>query len=464
MLRDVIDRLIRRGVRLGEARLVEREIQWVQVRNGRLELQTTSLDRGLGVRALKGGWGYAASWQPDVALADRAVDLAEAAAPLSYGEIEVGEQAPAIGSWSSPVVIDPFAVPPDEKLDLLIAASQAMDVDIAEASTVCIRRRTTFLSTEGSQWEQEQVVTGASVTARAIRDGRVQVRSYPKSTEGNLQGRGWESVLALDLVGNAPRVAAEARQLLDAPPMPSGRHTTILDGSQLSLQIHESVGHPSEGDRVLGEEMSLAGGSFLQPAMRGQRYGSRHVNLYAEAGQAGAAGSFGWDDEGSPNRRVELVQEGEFVGWLTGRESANRLGSPPAAAMRADTWSSIPIVRMVNINLEPGQGTLQDLIARTERGFLVSGNRSWSIDQVRLNFQFGCEAAWEIRDGQLGQLHRDPVYTGITPEFWNSCDAVCGPEEWKSWGWAFCGKGDPMQIMHVGHGCAPARFVGVRFL
>ena len=456
--------MTRRGVRLGEARLVEREIQWTRVRNGRVELQTATLDRGLGVRVLKGGWGFAASSTVDPRIADRAVDLAEAAQPLAYGTIEVGQGEPTTGSWRSPVLEDPFAVPAEEKLDLLIRASEAMEVDIAEAATVCIRRTTHFASTEGSAWDQEQVLCGASVIARAVRDGLVQVRSFPKAVEGDLQGRGWESVRALDLVAQARRVSEEARQLLDAPRMPSGEHTIILDGSQLSLQIHESVGHPTEGDRVLGEEMSLAGGSFLQPAMRGERFGSELVNLYADATEPGAAGSFGWDDEGSPATRVDLVRQGRFVGWLSGRESSARLGTPNAAAMRADTWSSIPIVRMVNVNLEPGEGSLEDLIRRTEHGFLVSGNRSWSIDQLRLNFQFGCEAAWEIRDGELGQLHRDPVYTGITPEFWGRCDAICGPEEWHPWGWAFCGKGDPMQIMHVAHGCAPARFRQVRVL
>jgi len=467
-LRAALDRLTRRGVRLGEARLVEREVQWLKVRNGKVDVATTTREAGVGVRALAGGWGFAASRDTAAAgaLADRAVDLAEAARPAAYGRIDVGAHPPRRGEWRSPAEIDPLSVPLSEKLDVLMGGCAAMEgADVTRGAILSLKLKTRFVNTEGSDWAQEQIVCGVSLSATAVGDGTVQVRSWPKSMEGNLAGRGWEHVLEHDLAAEGPRLTREARLLTEAEPVPSGAHDVVLDPSQLSLQIHESVGHPSEGDRALGEEMSLAGGSFLQPAWRGEAFGSPGVNLYADATHPGAAGSFGWDDEGSPSTRVDLVREGRFVGWLSGREAAARLGCAPAAAMRAESWSGIPIVRMVNVNLAPGDaGDRAALIASTERGLLLSGNRSWSIDQLRLNFQFGCEIAWRIEDGEIVGLYRDPVYTGKTPTFWRSCDAICGPEAWGQWGWAFCGKGDPPQIMFVSHGCAPARFRGVTLL
>ncbi len=458
----------RLGVRLGEVRGVERDIQWLRIRNGEVELQTRTLEHGIGVRVLDGGWGFAASRDLGAAdhLAERAAALARLGAPSAYDEIDVGVQPPALGHWSAPMEIDPFAVPLADKVDLLQRAVATMaGADVREATTLAMRTATSFRSTEGSDWTQEQVITGLSLVATSRADGRFQVRSWPKGFEGNVAGRGWEHVLAHDIDEEGPRLAEESRKLLEAEPVPSGEWDILLDGAQLSLQIHESVGHPSEGDRVLGEEMSLAGGSFLQPDWRGRRFGSDLVHLYAEASTPGAAGSYGWDDEGTPARRVDLVEHGVFRGWLSGRESAARLGTPGAAAMRADAWNHPPIVRMVNVNLAPGRaGTLDDLVSSTERGLLLSRNRSWSIDQLRLNFQFGCEAAYEIREGELVGLYRDPVYTGSTPSFWRSCDAICSEAAWEQWGWAFCGKGDPMQIMHVSHGCAPARFRRVRLL
>jgi TldD protein len=468
VLRRALDRFSGRGLQLGQARWVEVQLEWLALRNGQVTVCNRTLSRGLGVRVLAGGWGYAGSsnWEQPEAVVDQAIALAQAAAPHAYKEIGLGSAPPALGEWKSPCEIDPFTVPMDEKLDWLRSATEAMgDVSVASAGTMSLKRITHFVSTEGSDWSQEQIVTGVSIGATAVKDGRVQIRTWPKSDDGNVGGRGWEYVLGHDIQGQAPVLAEEANALLSAPKIPSGEHDIILDGAQLSLQIHESCGHPVEGDRVLGEEMSLAGGSFLQPAQVGERYGSDIVDLYAEATTTGAAGSFGWDDEGSPATQVPLVEKGIFRGWLTGRESAHRLGSAPAAAMRANSWSGIPIVRMVNVNLAPGNaGDLKTLIASTERGYLLSRNRAWSIDQLRLNFQFGCEAAYEIVDGELKGLCRDPIYTGKTPSFWQSCDAICSESEWEQWGWAFCGKGDPMQLIHVSHGCAPARFRKVRIL
>ncbi|HUU43000.1 MAG TPA: TldD/PmbA family protein, partial [Planctomycetota bacterium] len=254
-----------------------------------------------------------------------------------------------------------------------------------------------------------------------------------------------------------------AARLITAPECPSGERTIILDGGQLALQVHESIGHPIELDRVLGLEAGFAGTSFLKPSDAGKlRYASEFVNVSADATTPGGLGTFGWDDEGVPAQRTDVIREGIFRGFLSSRETAGAVGRNSSGAMRASGWHAIPLIRMTNVNLLPGLWDLEGLIADTADGLLLATNRSWSIDDKRLNFQFGCEIAWEIVDGKLGRVYRNPTYMGITPQFWASCDAVCGPADWRMWGTPNCGKGEPMQTAHVGHGAAPARFRGVR--
>ena len=302
------------------------------------------------------------------------------------------------------------------------------------------------------------------MSAIAQANGDVQVRSLPKSMEGNFLQGGFEHIRAMNLPGAAEQTAHEALALTHAERTPEGAKTIILDGCQLSLQIHESVGHPTELDRVLGEEISLAGSSFLLPDSRDElRYGSEHVNLTADSTTPFGPGTFGFDDEGTPASRVPLVESGKLVGFLSGRDTAQRVGCTPTSALRAESWASLPIVRMVNVNLEPGTGSMDDLIAGVDDGLLLAANKSWSIDDLRLNFQFSCEIAYEIKGGKrTGRIFKNPIYYGVTPHFWGSCSAVAGPEAWKMWGWLFCGKGDPAQLMYVGHGCAPSRFDGIR--
>jgi len=239
--------------------------------------------------------------------------------------------------------------------------------------------------------------------------------------------------------------------------------TIILDSDQLALQVHESIGHPIELDRVLGTEASYAGTSFVTIDKLGTfRYGSDKVVVVADATVPGGLGTFGYDDEGTAAQRVMIIDHGMFIGYLSSRETAPVIGRESSGAMLADGWNRIPLIRMTNINLEPGEWSLDDLIADTDRGIFFSTNKSWSIDDRRLNFQFGTEIAREITNGRLGKIYKNPNYTGITPEFWNSCDAVCNKEHWQLWGLLNCGKGEPGQAMHVGHGTAPARFRNVR--
>jgi len=254
--------------------------------------------------------------------------------------------------------------------------------------------------------------------------------------------------------------------LLAAPPCPARTTTLILDTPQLALQVHESCGHPTESDRAVGDEISLAGASFLTPDKLGRfSYGSPIVNMTADAQRPGGLGTFGWDDEGVPARSTPLVSRGVFVGYLSSRETAESLGlGRSAGCMRSESWNRPPIIRMINVSLEPddnGPSSLDALIADTDDGVLMATNTSWSIDDLRLNFQFGCEAAWEIKKGKRTRILRNPVYTGSTPRFWGSCDAIGNRDAWRMWGLGSCGKGDPMQVVGVGHGCAPARFRNV---
>jgi TldD protein len=231
----------------------------------------------------------------------------------------------------------------------------------------------------------------------------------------------------------------------------------------MALQVHESCGHPIELDRVFGSEASYAGTSFLTPdKVGGFRYGSDLVNLTADATLPGGCGSFGYDDEGVPAQRTPIVERGLFEGYLTSRETAARLGWKSNGSMRADGWNRMPLVRMTNVNLEPGDWALDEMIEDMRDGLYFESTKSWSIDDRRLNFQFATEIGWEVKDGSLGGMLRNPTYQGVTPEFWGRCDAIGNRDHWRLWGVLNCAKGEPMQLMHVGHGAAPTRFSKVR--
>jgi TldD protein len=303
------------------------------------------------------------------------------------------------------------------------------------------------------------------MVALAVSGDEVQARSYPGSHTGSVMRSGWEHFAGLDLPAAGPEVAEQAVALLTAPAVEPGRTTIVLDGMQLAIQLHESVGHAVELDRVLGTEAAYAGRSFVDVADLGRlRYGSELMNVTADATVAGGLGSYGWDDEGVQARTYPIVRQGVLAGFLSSRESAAAIGlDRSGGCMRAEGFARQPIVRMTNVSLDPGDaGTLDDLIGATERGLYMETNRSWSIDSRRLQFQFATEAAWEIVDGERGRLLRNPSYSGTTPEFWGSLDAICSPSEWRLWGLLNCGKGEPGQLMRVSHGTAPARFRDVQ--
>lgn len=467
---QAVDLLKHRGVDYGDVRLVDSLHQDISVTGGAVESVSEQRSCGFGVRVLcRGAWGFHSSHAVSEAEVARVIDeacaIAAASARVSGEPVRLAPEQPRRDRYATPHLRNPFDVPLADKLEVLVRASELMTAEriaLAQSFFSAFDTRKVFASTEGSLIEQRIIETGGGIAATAVAEGQVQVRSYPNSFRGNFATSGYEYFEAMDIVAHAERVRDEALQLLTAPPCPSGRRTIILDGGQLALQVHESIGHPIELDRVVGMESAYAGDSFLTfDKLNALQYGSRIVNVVADATVPGGLGTFGYDDEGVPAQRTPIISEGRFVGYMSSRETAPLVGRTSSGTMRASSWDRIPLIRMTNVNLLPQQGTLEELIADTDDGLLLATNRSWSIDNKRLNFQFGTEIAWQITGGRLGQLYRNPTYTGVTPEFWNSCDAICGPGEWQLWGTPNCGKGQPSQTAHVGHGVAPARFRNV---
>jgi len=473
LIEHALDAAERGAASYADVRVVERETESLTVKNGALEAASSNVSAGFGVRVLvDGAWGFSSSAVMESDEADRivreALEIARASALAQRTPVELDDTPPATDTYRTPHDEDPFAVSLDEKLRILMEADAAMarvaGVAIREGSMSAGRERKTFASSAGAWIEQEIVESGGGIEATAVNDSEMQQRSYPNSFGGQSVTGGFEAVRALALADHAQETAELAVALLDAPQCPSGEMDLILDSTQVALQIHESCGHPSELDRVFGTEASFAGTSFLTTDKLGAlRYGSELVSIDADATAPGGLGTFGYDDEGVPAQKVPLVERGTLVGYLTSRETAPRIGRRSMGSARAWMWSNIPLIRMTNINLRPGEaGSLEDLIADTREGIFMSINKSWSIDDRRLNFQFGDQAGWLIRNGKRAGLVKNPTYTGITPQFWGSCDAICGAGEWTLWGLPNCGKGEPMQIGHVGHGAAPARFRGVK--
>ncbi|MGQ9509541.1 MAG: TldD/PmbA family protein [Thermodesulfobacteriota bacterium] len=455
-----------------DIRVVRRRNQEIEVKNGRLETFVEEEDFGFGIRILlRGAWGFACSSKVNKKEMERvfnkALRVAKASSEVVGEKIFIEPTYPRIDQYKTPISINPFHVSPEEKTDLLLRSESLLrrkpQVKISEAFMGSYQTEKIFASTDGSYIEQTIIECGAGLSATAIEGSEVQVRSYPNSFRGNFATRGYEWIKELDLETHAERVAEEAVQLLSAKPCPSKVTTIILDSSQLALQIHESIGHPIEMDRILGTETSYAGTSFIRPEMLGHfKYGSEIINVFADATFPGGLGTFGYDDEGIQAQRFPIISHGILINLLTSRETAHLLGKQSNGTMRAEGWNRIPLIRMTNINLEAGAWTLEEMIEDTEEGLLLSTNRSWSIDDRRLNFQFSTEIGWEIKNGKLGEMVKNPIYTGITPIFWNSCDAIANKDYWQMWGTPNCGKGEPGQVAHVGHGASPARFRNVQ--
>ena len=475
LARRALDTARTRGATYADVRFVRRAVEDVLVKNAHLENVDRSDTYGFSVRAIAdGAWGFAASPILTAGEADRvaglAVEVARASALTKRDDARLADVTPVTATYTTPIEIDPWTMRFDERVQLLLDAAQAMQqaqpgLRTTRATYEILKEEKLFLSSEGADIAQTLYETGASIAAESVGNGEQQIRTYPGSGGRSQNTAGWEYALRWDLVGNAPRIADEAVALLAAKQCPQDiRTSVILSSNQLMLQCHESCGHPIELDRALGTEAAFAGTSFLTPDRLGSfRYGSEHVNIAIDSTRKGGLGTFGYDDEGVPASEGWAVKDGIFVGYLMSRETAASLGTVSNGTMRADGWARLPLIRMTNVSVMPGSaGTLEDLIADTDDGIYMDTNRSWSIDDRRLNFQFGTQVGSEIKNGKRTTMLRNPTYTGITPEFWGSCDAVCSESEWVMWGTPSCGKGQPGQVGHTGHGAAPARFRDVR--
>jgi len=461
------------GATYADVRVVRRRDESISVKSGRVEGVASGESEGFGIRVLvDGAWGFSSSHRLDPAEADRvaaeAVRIARASATALRNRVRLDDRPPAGGRYETPVREDPFAVPLETKIADLLAADRAVGavkgITFTESMYAAQREEKTFAATDGSYTEQVTTHVGSGFEANAVDGDEHQRRSYPDAG-GGWNAAGYEYVRGLDLARHAEPYAEEAVALLSAPQCPPGRRTIILDPSQLYLQLHESCGHPTELDRVFGTEASYAGTSFLttDKLESGFRYGSELIDIVADATAPGGMGTFGWDDEGVTAQAVPLVTSGIFVGYLSSRETAPRIGRRSGGAMRADGWNRIPLIRMTNVNLLPQPGmSLDEIVADTEDGLYLASNRSWSIDDRRLNFQFATEVAYEIKGGRKGRLLKNPTYTGITYEFWRSCDAVGDERSYVMLGTPNCGKGEPGQVAHVGHAVPGARFRNVQ--
>ncbi len=471
LLKLAIEKALEEGASFADARIVSKRREGIHVKNGGVERLEEEETKGLGIRVIwKGALGFAStnllSNEGVKKAAEKAMEMARGSHKVGNMQVELSEEEPGEGKFVFPYKVNPWDVPLSNKVDFLLECERALNVSekirIREAFAESREEEKFYASSEGAYIEQIYRVCGAGISATAIEGGESQMRSYPLMG-GNYGQEGWEFVERLDLASHAERIAKEAEALLSAPYCPSDERTLILGKSMLALQIHESCGHPSEGDRVFGYESSYAGDTFLTLDKKGNfRYGSPLVNIVADATLEHALGHFEYDDEGVKAQRVELVKEGIFSNYLTSREVAKKMGITSGGCARAEDYRNLPLIRMTNINLEPGDFSLEELIRETRKGLMIEEFSSWSIDDKRLNFQFAGEIGYLIENGDIKGIVRNPTYTGITPHFWNSLDAISDEKSLFLVGLPNCGKGEPPQAMTVGHRVPYARFQNVR--
>jgi TldD protein len=470
-----IEAALARGATYADARVMDIRHRDLSTKNGEVGTLAESESLGIGIRVVaNGAWGFASTDRLTReglhACGAKAVGIAKSSALAKRHDVVLAPEQAYVDTWQNPFVKDPFQVPVERQIAVLLEADREMrrvkGVTLAEGSMAFRRIEQLFVSSIGSKIHQVKVQSGAGIVATSFAKNEIQKRSYPNSFGGQHALQGYELIESLELAAHARRVGEEAVALHSAAQCPEGTRTVILGGSQLGLQIHESIGHPIELDRVLGMEANFAGMSFLTlEKLRKLRYASEIVNVVADARleHGPGLGTFGYDDEGVPAQCTPIISGGLFTGYLSNRETAAAIGEHRSnGTMRTESWNRLPMIRMTNISIVPGTWKLEDLIADTDEAIFMETNRSWSIDDRRYHFQFSTEIGWEIKGGKKTRMIKNPSYSGITTEFWSSCDAICSRDYWTLWGTPNCGKGQPMQTMGTGHGAAPARFRNVK--
>jgi TldD protein len=466
-----LDTASSRGADYADIRFENVRSERIEARNGVVATLSDTSSRGYGIRALvSGAWGFAASSDVTDAGVDRAaaraVEIAKAGAAIARNRLGYAPPKPYTDTFATPVKRDPHDVPLGERVKLLLDAEKALHVSplirVGRAWMDLWNTEKFFYSTIGSNISQTIHQTGSGMEAMAVGEGDVQTRTFPGDI-GLYKAGGWEIVEQAQLAANAQRIGEEAIALLKAPQCPSGTFDIILGGSQVSLQMHESCGHPAELDRVMGWEANFSGVSFLEIAQLGAlRYGSDIVSIVIDNTLPEGLATVGYDDEGTKSTVSDIIRNGMLVGYEMSNDTARTIGRESNACVRAQSWEFVPMIRMCNLNLLPGDVPFENLFDDVKDGVYMESNRSWSIDDHRLNFQFGCEIAWEVKNGKRGRMLKNPTYAGMTPKFWNSCDAIADRNSWVAWGTPNCGKGEPMQTGRTAQCASPARFRNVQ--
>lgn len=455
------------GIGYIEARWGDYRRQYLGTRD---QIVTTMVDRtsqGMSIRVFhRGAWGFSASVVQDerdiVQMVRIAKEVAEASAGISDTPLNLTPLKPFVATWISPVEIDPFTVRLQEKIDLLLQINGALKaVPMVQEATSFMRfhrMKKIYFNSIGSRIDQTILWSDADYTATAVGNDRCETRDY----QNLAQSAGYESIQPDRMLAEAPRVAREATELLTAMPWDCDSADLILLPSHTRLVIHETIGHATELDRVLGWEADYAGTSFATPdKLNSYHYGSEHFNVTADRTQPGGLATCAYDDEGVPAGRWKIVEKGVLQGYSTTRDTAPIIGQDTSCGCAfADHWNSFPILRMANIGIDPASDdgpTLQQLIESTKNGILVDGMAAFSIDHQRINFQFSGDYCKRIRNGRVEEPVWNVVYDGSNPGFWNSMDAICCPAEWRPYGVFGCAKGQPVQITALTHGSAPLR-------
>lgn len=466
-----LKRMAASGAEYGDIRIQDSHTEHIEGEDRRIASIRDVKDTGFGIRVLyHGAWGFAASsilsLEEVPRVADLAIEIAKGSASIALEKVRLVPEPAHRARIATPYRLDPFSVPLEHKTNLLLNLMERVQgqpgIVRSSASLWARRDRKLFVSTEGTGLEFDLLAGQGECTATALQEGRFASRSFNTPP----LRKGYELIEEADFLREAPRVADQVVEKVRAPAVDAGLYDLVLDPEHLSLTIHESCGHPSELDRALGYEANYAGTSFLTPDTRGTfRYGSQQVNLVADNTEPGTLAATGFDDDGVQCQRWDVVRNGVFVGYCTNREVASKIGeSRSRGSNRADGWGHVPIVRIANIGLEPGEATRDQLIADVKRGIYIEGHGSYSIDQRRYNFQFGGDAFWLIENGKRTHMLRDVIYHGITPEFWNSCDGVADRSFRGRYGFITCGKGQPGQSGWMTHAASPARFRRVQVI